>query len=148
MSKLGPTLWQNLLHQKKAKQKTDNSILFQKCQPKFAKISITSDSNTLQVVIIDVESSSCLCNFTHRRSQCILRKSTCMYVFMGVLSKTISFLLVQIAHMRAAAPINNNFRIFRPILLVQSLKNAKQIEAFEYWKIFILLSIWIWQSDN
>jgi predicted metal-binding protein len=124
MSKLGPTLLTTkLITSKESKTKDyDNSILFQKCQPKFAKISITSD----------VESSSCLCNFTHRRSQCVLRKSTCMYVFMGVLSKTISFLLVQIAHMRAAAPINNNFRIFRPILLGQSLKNAKQIEAFEY----------------
>jgi hypothetical protein len=61
------TTERNSYYIKRSKTKDyDDSILFRKRQPYFAKISITSDSNTLQAVIIDVESSSRLCSFAHR----------------------------------------------------------------------------------
>jgi hypothetical protein len=74
-----------------------------------------------------------------------------MYVFVGMLSKTISFLQMRAAapkllhitaHIRAAEPNSKSFPILQPILLAQSLKkNAKQIGAFECRRKFVLLSI-------
>jgi hypothetical protein len=71
-----------------------------------------------------------------------------MQIFVGELSKTISFLLVQIAQMRAATPVNKRFLILWPIPLAQSSIDARQIEAFEYYRLFVMMSIKTWQSDN
>jgi hypothetical protein len=64
------------------------------------------------------------------------------------LSKTISFLLVQIAQTRAATPVNKRFLILLPIPLAQSSIDARQIEAFEYYRLFVMMPIKTWQSDN
>jgi hypothetical protein len=134
-SKLGPTHQTTvLIASGETKNDYDDSILFQNRQPKFAKISISIDSRTLHAVFIIDESTACLCSCAHKRSQCVPRKSTCMYVFVGMLSKTISFLQMRAAapkllhitaHIRAAEPNSKSFPILQPILLAQSLKKMQ-----------------------
>lgn len=60
-------------------------------------------------------SSSLVCNSAHCQHQYVALYTTCIYVFMGELSKIISFLLVHMAQHKAVAPTKICFLLLSPI---------------------------------